>query len=142
MLKLLVILYIIKLYSEITFLNEFNRTMDKISLVQLEHLSNEKVYETQVDITFIKKCKIESWIPTFSKVNLSIKAYGCKLKIYCKDRYGKWNAIETLQKEEITRRYLIFICTSEDIVSFNYVWIKITTFFKWRVSIILWSFSS
>ena len=36
--------------------------------------------KTQADINFIKRCKVENLIPTFVKVNLSIKAGKYKLK--------------------------------------------------------------
>ena len=36
--------------------------------------------KTLADIKFIKRCKVENLIPTFAKLNLSIKAGSNKLK--------------------------------------------------------------
>ena len=62
---------------EAVFLNEFKKSMDKISLVQL---LKTKYMKTLADIEFIKGCKVENLIPTISEGNLSIKAGCYKLK--------------------------------------------------------------
>ena len=50
-------------------------------LVRSYELLMTKYMKVTADIKFIKLCKVEKIIPTFAKVNLSIKSGGRKLKI-------------------------------------------------------------
>ena len=83
MLKLLVILYIIKFYSRNKIFKRVQKKheQDIISIVKTyERLKRQKYMKTQADIKFIKRGKLENLMPTFPKVNLSIKAGSYKLK--------------------------------------------------------------
>ena len=78
MIKLLVILFIIKLYAKYIF-----------TRIKKKHGQHVRSYESLMtkymkvtaDIKFIKLCKVEKIIPTFAKVNLSIKSGSRKLKL-------------------------------------------------------------
>ena len=78
MIKLLVILFIIKLYAKYIF-----------TRIKKKHGQHVRSYESLMtkymkvtaDIKFIKLCKVEKIMPTFAKVNLSIKSGSRKLKL-------------------------------------------------------------
>ena len=78
MIKLLVILFIIKLYAKYIF-----------TRIKKKHGQHVRSYESLMtkymkvtaDIKFIKLCKVEKIIPTFAKVNLTIKSGSRKLKL-------------------------------------------------------------
>ena len=78
MIKLLVILFIIKLYAKYIF-----------TRIKKKHGQHVRSYESLMtkymkvtaDIKFIKLCKVEKIMPTFAKVNLTIKSGSRKLKL-------------------------------------------------------------
>ena len=53
---------------------------DIIGTARTSEQLKTKHMKTQADIKFIKNCKLENLLPTFAKVNLSIKAGSYKLK--------------------------------------------------------------
>ena len=82
MIKLLVILFIIKLYSR----NIFTRIKKKLrqdvrELVRSYESLMTKYMKVTTDMKFIKFCKVEKIIPTFAKVNFSIISGSRKLKL-------------------------------------------------------------
>ena len=83
MLWLLVILFVIKLYAwNNTFkLIEKKHGQDIIMIVRSYESLKTKLMKVRADIKFIKSCKNENLIPTFSKVNLAIKSDSRKLKL-------------------------------------------------------------
>ena len=82
MLKLLVILFIIKLYARINIYKYIGKKsgQDIIKIVRLYEKLKRKYVKLKADIDFIKWCKQEAIMPTFAKVDLSIKSGGYKLK--------------------------------------------------------------
>ena len=72
MYKLLVILFVIKLYAGISTFKYIKRKhgQDTITLVRSYEFLKTKYMKVQSDITFIKSCKKGNLIPTFAKVNL------------------------------------------------------------------------
>ena len=81
MLKLLVILFVIKLYARI---NIFRLIRGKHGQEVLKHIrsleeNKSRMMKIEADISFIKACKAEQLIPTFAKVKLSIKSANRKL---------------------------------------------------------------
>ena len=83
MYKLLVIVFIIKLYAHNSIYKYIKRKhgQDIITLVRSYESLKTKYVKLQSDIKFIKSCKKENLIPTFAKVNLSIKTANRKLKL-------------------------------------------------------------
>ena len=72
MLKLLVILFVIKLYARI---NIFRLIRGKHGQEVLKHVrsleeNKSSLMKIEADISFIKACKVEQLIPTFAKVKL------------------------------------------------------------------------
>ena len=82
MYKLLVILFIIKLYFRINVykLIQKKKGQDVIKYVRLYEKSKTKSMKLNADIIYIKSCKKEDLIPTFAKVNLATKSGGFKIK--------------------------------------------------------------
>ena len=78
--------------------------------------------KTQADIIFIKRCKVENLIPTFVKVNLSIKAGSYKLKkriariVMESEMQAKHREKKTLQKDI---RPLNILKTSLNLIIYN-----------------------
>ena len=83
MLKLLVILFIIKLYSRNNVFKHIKkkRGQEMIRIVRLFENLKAKYVKVAADIEFIKSCKNENIIPTFAKVNLSLKHGNYKLQL-------------------------------------------------------------
>ena len=82
MLKLLLILIVIKLYARI---NVFRLIRGKHEQEVLKHIRSSqdnkgRLMKIEADISFIKACKAEQLIPTFTKVKLSIKSANRKLQ--------------------------------------------------------------
>ena len=82
MLKLLVILFIIKLYARINIYKHIGKKHGQviIKIVRLYEKLKSKYGKLKGDIDFIKGCKGEAIILTFAKVNLSVKSVKKKLK--------------------------------------------------------------
>ena len=82
MLKLLVILFIIKLYARINIYKHIGRKygQDIIKIDRLYEKVESKYVKIKADIDFIRCCEQEAIIPTSGKVNLSIQRGGYKLK--------------------------------------------------------------
>ena len=82
MFKLLVILFIIKLYAHINIFKLIQKKhgQDVFKNVRLYEKLKTKSMKLKADITYIKSCKKEEVTPTFAKVNLSIKSGTYKLK--------------------------------------------------------------
>ena len=78
MIKLLVIIFIIKLYAKYIF-----------TRIKKKHGQHVRSYESLMtkymkvtaDIKFVKLCKVDKIIPLFAKSNLSIKSGSRKLKL-------------------------------------------------------------
>ena len=82
MIKLLVILFILKLYAQDIFTRIKKRHgQDVKKLVRSYESMMEKHMKVTADIKFIKLYKVEKIIQTSSKVNLSIKSGSRKLKL-------------------------------------------------------------
>ena len=82
MIKLLVILFIIKLYARNIFARiKMKHGQDARQLVRSYESLITKYMKVIADIKFIKLCKVEKIIPTFAKVNLFIKRGSRKLKL-------------------------------------------------------------
>ena len=81
MIRLLVILFIIKLYAQKNIFKYIKKKHGQniVALVRTFEQLKDKYMKIQEDITFIKKCKLENIIPTFAKVKLSIKSGNTKL---------------------------------------------------------------
>ena len=75
MFKLLVILFIIKMYARNNIFKRIkkNHRQDMISLPRLCEQLKTKYMKATADILFIKTCKIKSSIQTSAKVKLSVK---------------------------------------------------------------------
>ena len=82
MFKLLILLFIIKLYarSNVFKLIKKKHGQDVITAVRNYEKVKTKWMKVDQDIKFIKSCKKEHLVPTFAKVNLSIKSGSYKLK--------------------------------------------------------------
>ena len=82
MIKLLVILFIIKLYSRIIFTRIKKKLRQDVrELVRSYESLMTKYMKVTTDMKFIKFCKVEKIIPTFAKVNFSIRSGSRKLKL-------------------------------------------------------------
>ena len=82
MFKLLVLLFVIKLYAHNNIFKRIKkkRGQDILSIVRsLENLKT-KYMKVQADIKLIKSCKQENLIPTFANIKLSLKYNNNKLK--------------------------------------------------------------
>ena len=81
MLKLLGILFIIKLYARNNVFKHIKKKHGQKIIKIIRSLENLKTKYVKVvaDIKFIKSCKSESIIPTFVKVNLTLKHGNYKL---------------------------------------------------------------
>ena len=82
MLKLLVILFVIKLYVRINIFRLIRGKHGQEVLKHIRSLEDKKgrLMKIEADISFIKACKAEQLIPTFAKVKLSIKSANRKLQ--------------------------------------------------------------
>ena len=82
MLKLLVILFVIKLYARINIFRLIRGKHGQEVLKHIRSLEDNKgrLMKIEADISFIKACKAEQLIPTFAKVKLSIKSANRKLQ--------------------------------------------------------------
>ena len=82
MIKLLAILFIIKLYARNFFTRiKKKHRQDVRKVVRSYESLIIKYMKVTADIKFIKLCKVEKIIPTFAEVNLSIKSGSRKLKL-------------------------------------------------------------
>ena len=83
MYKLLVIRFVNKLYARNSVFKYIKKKhgQDIITTVRSYESFKTKYMKVQSDMKFIKSCKKESLIPTFAKVNLSIKNVYRKLKL-------------------------------------------------------------
>ena len=83
MLKLLVILFIIKLYARNNVFKYIKKKhgQEIIRIVRSFENLKTKYVKVAVDIKSIKPCKNENIIPTFAKVNLSLKHGNYKLQL-------------------------------------------------------------
>ena len=74
MFKLLVILYIIKLYAQINIYKHIKKKhgQDVIRNVRLYEKLKTKYMKINADIKYIKSCKKEELTPHFAKVNLAL----------------------------------------------------------------------
>ena len=82
MIKLLVILFIIKLYARNIFTRIKKKDEQDVRKVVRSYESlMTKYMKVTADIKFIKFCFVEKIIPTFAKVHLSIKSGSRKLKL-------------------------------------------------------------
>ena len=82
MFKLLVLLFVIKLYAHNNIFKRIKKKhgQDILSIVRsLENLKT-KYIKVQADIKLIKSCKQENLIPTFANIKLSLKYNNNKLK--------------------------------------------------------------
>ena len=82
MFKLLVLLFVIKLYAHNNIFKRIKKKhgQDILSIVRsLENLKT-KYMKVQADIKLIKSCKQENLIPTFANIKLSLKYNNNKLK--------------------------------------------------------------
>ena len=82
MFKLLVLLFIIKLYARNNIFKRIKKKRGQDILSQVRSLENLKTryMKVQTDIKFIKVCKQENLIPTFANVKLSLRHNNNKLK--------------------------------------------------------------
>ena len=82
MLKLLVLLFIIKLYACFNVFKIIKKEhgQDVIAAVRNYEKVKTKCMKVHQDTKFIKSCKNEHLVPTFPKVNLSIRPVSYKLK--------------------------------------------------------------
>ena len=83
MFSLLVILFVIKLYARNnTFQFIKKKHGQSIIMIVISYKSlKTKLMKAQADIKFIKSCKKKNLIPTFTKINLTIKNVSRKLKL-------------------------------------------------------------
>ena len=72
--KLFIILFIIKLYARNDIFKRIKKKHGQVAItvISLEKLQT-KLGKAVADIKYIKTCKKERLIPTFAKVNISIK---------------------------------------------------------------------
>ena len=82
MLKLLVILFVIKPYARINIFRLIRRKHGQEVLKHVRTLEDNKsrLIKIEADISFIKACTAEQLIPTFAKVELSIKSANRKFQ--------------------------------------------------------------
>ena len=82
MFKLLVILYIVQLYARNNIFKCIKKKHGQGILKIVKTFKNlkTKYVKVQAHIKFIKHCKSENIIPTFAKVNVSLKHSNHKLK--------------------------------------------------------------
>ena len=78
MIRFLVILFIINLYARKNIKKKHGQ--DLIKVVRDFEQKKTKFEKLDADIVFIKLCKKEQLIPTFAKVNVSIRKGTYKLK--------------------------------------------------------------
>ena len=83
MLKLLVTLFIIKLYARNNVFKHIKKKhgQEIIRIVRSFENLKTKYVKVAADIRFIKSCRNENIIPTFAKVNLSLKHGTYKLQL-------------------------------------------------------------
>ena len=81
MFKLLVILFIIKMYTRNNIFKRIKKKhgQDMVSVARSYEQLKTKYIKAGAGPVFIKTCKIENLIPTFAKVNLSVKDNNEKL---------------------------------------------------------------
>ena len=82
MFKLLVILFIIKLYARYYIFKFIKKKhgQNVITVIRTLEQMQTKYMKFNADIKFIRPCKKENLISTFVKVNVSIKSGSYKLK--------------------------------------------------------------
>ena len=82
MFKLLLLLFVIKLYARNNIFKRIKKKHGQDILSHVRSLENlkTKYMKVQVDIKFIKLCKQENLIPTFASIELSLKHSNDKLK--------------------------------------------------------------
>ena len=79
------LLFIIKLYSQINIFKVIKKKHEKDIYTLVQSFENIKTKKTKyvrtiLDIKFLKQCKQEQLIPTFANVRLSTKGSNIKLK--------------------------------------------------------------
>ena len=81
-LKLLVILFIIKIFARINIFKPIGKKHGQFILSNVRSLEHVKKEYSKVnqDINFIKTCRRENLIPPFAKVKIAIKINNNKLK--------------------------------------------------------------
>ena len=81
MFKLLVILFIIKICVRNNIFKSIKKKhgQDMVSLARSYEPLKTKYMTATADMVFIKTCKMENLIPTFAKINLSVKDDNKKL---------------------------------------------------------------
>ena len=93
MIELLVILFIIKLYARNNiFKHAKKHGQDLIKVVRDFEQKKTKFEKLDADIAFIKLCKREQLIPTFAKVNVSIRNGIFKLNRIARNGNGNGTA--------------------------------------------------
>ena len=82
MFKLLVLLFVIKLYAHNNIFKRIKKKHGQDILYIVRSLENlkTKYMKVQADIKLIKSCKQENLIPTFANIKLSLKFNNNKLK--------------------------------------------------------------
>ena len=82
MFKLLVVLFIIKLYARTNIFKHVKKKHGQVTLLVIRKIKDQRtrLMKTKADIQFIKTCKRENITPTFAKVKLSIKNGNRKLQ--------------------------------------------------------------
>ena len=82
MFKLLVLLFVIKLYAHNNIFKRIKKKHGQDILYIVRSLENlkTKYMKVQADIKLIKSCKQENLIPTFANIKLSLKYNNNKLK--------------------------------------------------------------
>ena len=82
MFKLLVILFVIKLYARKDIFKYVKKKhgQDIITVIRSLEKTQRKFMKVSADIKYIKTCKKERLTPTFAKVNISLKNASFKLK--------------------------------------------------------------
>ena len=82
MFKLLLLLFVIKLYARNDIFKYVKKKhgQDVITTIRSLEKTQRKFMKVSVDIKYIKTCKKERLTPTFAKVNISLKNGSFKLR--------------------------------------------------------------
>ena len=142
MIKLLVILFIIKLYARKNIFKHIKKKHehDLIKVVRDFEQKKTKFEKLDADIAFIKLCKKEQLTPTFAKVNVSIRNGTYKLKrkiarlVMKTELQNKHREKRKLRKN--IRSINVLLSTSLSVIVYNALLHQINIAVKSRIKVI------
>ena len=114
MFKLLVTLFIIKLYARVYIFGHIKKKHGQDTIREARKLGDliNKYTRMQLDINFIKTCKKEDLKPTFAKGNVAIKHGTHKLKMKITRAVMETEMLNMIEKERLRNIRNIFVISN------------------------------